>query len=85
MLRVTFVTYKIEILKPWRSVINADLGILVKKPLTMEAIVQQEPYSTQQVNLLKGLRQKHSRKICSKEKFNKVSILPVSSFLEGCS
>lgn len=56
MLLVTFVTCKIEILKPWRPVINADAGVLVKKPLTMETIVQQDPYSTQQVNLLTGLR-----------------------------
>lgn len=41
------VTWKIKIWKPWRPVINADPGVLVKRLLTMETIVQQDPYSGQ--------------------------------------
>lgn len=44
---ITFVTYKIKILKPWRPVINAAL---VKRSLTMQTI-QQDPHSTWQANL----------------------------------
>lgn len=49
-------------------------AVLLQETLTME------PYSTWRANLLKGLRQTYFRKTCSKEKFNKDSMIPIFCF-----